>query len=191
MKMTNNGNTSSDAELRSLMTEVAEGFHDRFSELVGLTDPFCDAHLNAEYKTLCRQMACACCQEGSPIAKGKGESWASAIVYALGQVNFLTDPSQDPHMTSAEIARGFGVSVSTMQAKAKTIRDGLDLVPFHPDWYLPSKLDENPLVWMLKVNGFVMDIRMAPREAQVVAYEQGLIPYVPADRRTSSGNGID
>jgi hypothetical protein len=35
---------------------------------------------------------------------------------------------------------------------------------------------------MLEVNGFLMDIRMAPREAQVAAYERGLIPYIPADR---------
>lgn len=39
------------------------------------------------------------------------------------------------------------------------------------------------IVWLLKVNGFMMDIRDAPREAQQVAFEQGLIPYIPADRQ--------
>jgi len=33
-----------------------------------------------------------------------------------------------------------------------------------------------------------MDIRQAPREAQVVAYEMGLIPYIPADRHEPSGS---
>ena len=33
-----------------------------------------------------------------------------------------------------------------------------------------------------------MDIRKAPREAQVVAYEQGLIPYIPADRAKPTGS---
>jgi hypothetical protein len=28
----------------------------------------------------------------------------------------------------------------------------------------------------------LVDIRSMPREAQVVAYEQGLIPWIPADR---------
>ena len=42
--------------------------------------------------------------------------------------------------------------------------------------------EDNPLVWMLEVNGFVIDIRHAPREAQVVAYQKGLIPWIPADR---------
>ena len=103
-------------------------------------------------------------------------------MYALGRVNFLTDPTQTPHMAAAEIASGFGVSQATMMSKARVIREGLDLMPFHPDWCLPSRLDDNPLVWMLEVNGLLMDIRMAPREAQVTAYENGLIPYVPADQ---------
>ena len=47
---------------------------------------------------------------------------------------------------------------------------------------LPSLIGENPLVWMLEVDGFIMDIREAPREAQEEAYQLGLIPYIPADR---------
>jgi len=35
---------------------------------------------------------------------------------------------------------------------------------------------------MLSINGFVMDIRDAPREVQQMAYEEGLIPYVPGER---------
>jgi len=175
--------TPADNALGELLAEVSKAFAGRFTDFVGLTDAFCDAHLNAEYKDLCREMAVAICQKGSPVLKGKPEVWAAGIVYALGRVNFLDDPSQTPHMKSAEIAKGFGVSVATMQAKAKVIREGLDLVPFHPDWSLPSRMDDNPLVWMLEVNGFLMDIRMAPREAQVVAYEKGLIPYIPADRK--------
>jgi hypothetical protein len=62
-------------------------------------------------------------------------------------------------------------------------------IQLHPDWCLPSKMDRNPLVWMLEVNGFLMDIRMAPREAQVVAYEKGLIPYIPADRKEAAEEG--
>ncbi|MCK4283231.1 MAG: plasmid pRiA4b ORF-3 family protein, partial [Candidatus Brocadiae bacterium] len=69
-----------------------------------------------------------------------------------------------------------------MMAKSRIIRDELDLMQLDPDWCLPALLKDNPLVWMLEVNGFLIDIRMVPREAQVVAYEKGLIPYVPADR---------
>jgi hypothetical protein len=35
---------------------------------------------------------------------------------------------------------------------------------------------------MAEVNGMLVDLRHMPREVQVIAYEKGLIPYVPADR---------
>ena len=43
-------------------------------------------------------------------------------------------------------------------------------------------MDDNPLVWMVSVNGFMMDVGHAPREVQEMAFNKGLIPYIPADR---------
>ena len=59
----------------------------------------------------------------------------------------------------------------------------LKVYPLDPSWTLPSRLDDNPLVWMLQVNGFMMDVRHAPREVQEIAFNKGLIPYIPADRQ--------
>jgi hypothetical protein len=39
------------------------------------------------------------------------------------------------------------------------------------------------MVWMLQVNGFVVDVRRAPRDVQEIAFNKGLIPYIPADRK--------
>jgi hypothetical protein len=61
--------------------------------------------------------------------------------------------------------------------------DSRSINPFDHHWTLPSRLEDNPLVWMVSVNGFLMDIRLTPREAQAAAFEKGLIPYIPADRR--------
>ena len=177
-----------DDDLRELMADVPDRYAARFAELAELTDAFCDVRLNTDYKQLCREMAAVICQNAPSVLRGRPSGWAAGIVHALGRVNFLTDPNQTPHMATAEIAKGFGVSQATMMSKAKVIRQGLDLMPFHPDWCLPSRLDDNPLVWMLKVNGLLMDIRMAPREAQVTAYEKGLIPYVPADQQRAVKN---
>jgi hypothetical protein len=118
-----------------------------------------------------------------PLQKGRPAGWASGIVHAVGWVNFLHDPSQNPHMPSTQLAKAFGVSQQTMTAKSKIIRDELDLIQFDPDWCLPAKLKDNPLVWILSVNGVPMDIRLAPREAQEQAYRRGLIPYIPADEQ--------
>ena len=38
------------------------------------------------------------------------------------------------------------------------------------------------MVWMVQVNGFVVDVRGMPIEVQQIAYQKGLIPYVPAER---------
>jgi hypothetical protein len=85
-------------------------------------------------------------------------------------------------MKLTAIDKAFGVGESTGQGKSMLIRKMLKIRTFDPDWTLPSRMDDNPMVWTLEVNGFLMDIRHAPREAQVVAFEKGLIPYIPADR---------
>ena len=151
--------------------------------IVKLTDAFCEKYLNEDYRKLCEEMAIELCEAGLPINKGKPVGWASGIVHAVGWVNFLHDPGQSPHMTSAEVAEGFGMSQGTTMAKSRIIRDKLGLMPLDPDWCIPAMLKDNPLVWMLEVNGFIMDIRIAPREVQEEAYRQGLIPFIPADEQ--------
>ena len=39
--------------------------------------------------------------------------------------------------------------------------------------------DDNPLAWMLSVNGVILDARHAPRAIQEEALRLGLIPYLP------------
>ena len=150
--------------------------------IMGLCDEFCDQRLNAEYKGLCRKLAVAICQAELPILRSKREIWAAAVVHTVGWVNFLSDPAQQPCMKPEEIAKGFGVSMALMAAKSKLVRGKLDLAPMHPEFCLPSRLADNPLVWMLEIeNGVVFDVRMAPREVQQRAFDAGLIPFIPAD----------
>lgn len=165
-----------------LLDQIPPDYRERFVEIAALTDTFCDRFLNDEYKDICRFMAASFCEEESPVLKGKAASWACGIAYAVGWVNFLTDPSQTPHMKAEEIASGFGVSTATMHAKHREIRNRLDLMPMHPAYTIDSRIDDNPFIWYLELDGFVMDIRLAPREVQVMAFENGLIPYIPADR---------
>ena len=44
------------------------------------------------------------------------------------------------------------------------------------------------MVWMLQVNGFMVDVGHAPREVQEIAFNKGLIPYIPADRQQEGVN---
>ena len=164
-------------------TSVPKGMQATYDAVMRLTDEVCDRHLNAEYRELARAMAAALCRKRpSPLASGQPRTWACAILYELGRVNFLPDRSTQPHMTLAELRAAFGVSQGTASTKARVIENTLRVRPFDPEWTLPSLRDQNPLTWMAEVNGLLVDLRQMPREVQEIAFEKGMIPYIPADR---------
>jgi hypothetical protein len=35
---------------------------------------------------------------------------------------------------------------------------------------------------MLEINGFIIDVRNAPRQVQQFAFDNGLIPYIPDEK---------
>jgi hypothetical protein len=148
-----------------------------------MIEPFCRERLNDEYANLCALLLATLARKRpSPLSSGRANAWACGIVRAVGWANFLDDPAQNPHMKIGAINDAFGVSTATGQAKSKVIRELLDIDRFTPQWTLGSKLGENPMVWMVQVNGFVADVRQMPRAIQEQALERGVIPYIPADR---------
>ena len=154
-----------------------------YDAVAALTDTFCCDKLNDEYRDLARAMTAALCRKRpSPLASGQRRTWACSIIYVLGQINFLSDKATQPYMTMADVCAAFSVGQSTASAKARVISDALHAHRMDPAWMLPSLVDQNPLVWMAKVNGALVDLRDMPRELQVIAYEKGMIPYVPADK---------
>jgi len=46
---------------------------------------------------------------------------------------------------------------------------------------LPERIEDNPMIWMVKVNGLIVDVREMPLEIQQKAFEMGIIPYVPGE----------
>lgn len=151
--------------------------------IIGLLDQFCKEHLNEEYAVLCRKLAEKLARKRpAPLLHGSPNAWASGIVRAVGGVNFLHDKSQTPHMRSTDIDHNLGTSPSSGAAKLAAIRKMLKMHQLDPNWTLPSRLKDNPMVWMLQVNGFMVDVRHAPRKVQEIAFNKGLIPYIPADR---------
>lgn len=155
-----------------------------FDAVVDRLDAVAKAQLTEEYLPVLHEAAGALARKKpSPLLRGEPASWACGIVHAIGFVNFLFDKTQTPHMTAVQISQAFGVSASTGAAKATAIRKALKMAPHDPRWCVASMLAQNPLVWMLEVNGFVFDIRRAPVDLQRAAFQQGLIPFVPGDVR--------
>ena len=162
---------------------VPKAMQATYDAVVRLTDEACDRHLDAEYRELARAMAAALSRKRpSPLASGQPRTWACGIIYLLGQINFLSDRASQPFMRMADVCAVFGVSQGTAGAKARVISDALGTRQFDPKWTLPSMIDRNPLVWMAEVNGLLVDLRTMPREVQEIAFEKGMIPYIPADR---------
>lgn len=152
----------------------------RVGDIAAITADVAGRFLDAEYAELCSRMTAVLARKRpSPLDRGESRSWAAGIIHAVGWVNFLADPSQRPHMTTAELAAATGVGQRTLASMLRKIRDLLDLVQMHPAWTLPSKLIDNPLVWMILVDGVAMDLRSAPRAIQEDAFRQGFIPFVP------------
>ena len=163
--------------------KVPESMQALYDEIISISDAFCKEHLNDEYAEMARKMTATLARKRpSPLVNGQAKSWAAGVLYTLGKVNFLFDKSQSPHMRADELCKRIGVSQQTASGRAQKIRDMLDIFQMHPDWTLPSRVDHNPMIWILKVNGLMVDIRGMPREVQVIAFEKGLIPYIPADR---------
>ncbi|MBI3158462.1 MAG: hypothetical protein HYZ26_02550 [Chloroflexi bacterium] len=168
--------------------EIRKQLQGEFDEVKRLAREFAAERLSQEYADLVDALVDDIAKEQPGlILKGRAKSWAGAVLYVLGQVNFLFDSSQTPHMQASELCAAFGVSQASVSPKARQIREALDIFQMDPRYTLASNVDDNLLVWMLMVNGYIVDIRTMPREVQVIAFEKGLIPYIPADQEEGEG----
>jgi hypothetical protein len=155
-----------------------------YEKIIALTDDVCDRCLDPEYREMARDLALALSRKRpSPLGSGQPRTWACGIVYVLGRINFLGDESFSPHMKTADLCAAFGASESATHAKARVIEEVLGVEPLDRRWTVPSLAEMNPLVWMVEVNGLVVDVRQMPRQVQEIAFSKGMIPYIPADRK--------
>ncbi len=160
-------------------TKVPKGWEAYYAGLTEITDRFCQTHLDEEYAALARAAVAALCRKRpSPLASGNAQTWACAVLYALGQVNFLHDKASTPYMAMADLCAHFGIAPSTGGNKAKLVRDSLGIHQFDHRWTLPSRLGTSPMAWMVGFDGFVVDARRLPVALQQAAVDKGLIAHV-------------
>ena len=168
---------------KSKNLSVPEALRPRYEEIVALTDALCREYLNEEYAQICRAMTATLARKRpSPLLGGTVKSWACGIAYTVGSVNFLFDKSQKPYLRTDDLCGWFGLSKSTGGNKSAQIKQILKIGVLDPDWTLPSRMERNPMAWMVSVNGFIVDARSLPRPLQEDAYRKGLIPYLPEEK---------
>ena len=161
--------------------KIPKGMRAVAEDIIQITDEVCAKLLDAEYADLARRATAKLARKRpSPLVSGRRGTWAAAVVYALGQINFLFDASSEPYLTADELSAAFGVAKSTMGSKAKQVRDLLKMSQFSTEFMRADLIAENPMVWFIEVDGLVMDSRTLPIDYQVAAFQRGYIPYIPA-----------
>ena len=170
---------------KSKSLSVPEAMQARYAEITALTDALCLKKLNEEYAQVCREMTATLARKRpSPLNSGHAKSWACAIAFTVGSVNFLFDKSQTPHLRGDELCAWFGLSKSTGGNKSNQIKQILKIGVMDMQWTLPSRMEKNPMAWTISVNGFIVDARSLPRSLQEEAYRKGLIPYIPEKKES-------
>lgn len=161
---------------------IPAALQNRYCEITALTDAFCARHLTDEYRDLCRRLVATLCRKRpSPLASGPARSWACGVAYAIGRINFLFDKTQKPHMRADALCKHFGLSSQTGSARSGSILNLLRISQLDPRWSLPSQLARNPLVWLIEIDGLIVDARRIPRPLQQEALRQGVIPFILDD----------
>ena len=161
--------------------KIPRGLRPVAEEIVGITDSVCLSVLDKEYAYLARRAVAKLARKRpSPLQAGRRATWAAGVVYALGHVNFLSDPASEPCVTADQLSAAFGVATSTMSSKARQVRDLLRMCHSSPEFQRADVVAQNPLAWIIEVNGLAVDARHVPPGIQAEAYRRGLIPYIPA-----------
>ena len=161
--------------------KIPKGLRPVVEEIVGITDSVCLSVLDEEYADLARRAVAKLARKRpSPLQAGRRATWAAGVVYALGHVNFLSDPASQPCVTADQLSAAFGVAKSTMSSKARQVRDLLRISHFSPEFQRADVVAQNPLAWIIDMNGLAVDARHVPPDIQAEAFQRGLIPYIPA-----------
>jgi len=146
--------------------------------LIAFSDDLCRTHLSEEYAELAKVLLLKLARKRpSPLLKGKPAIWVGAIIYAIGQNNFLFDKAQTPYMRGEDLAALVGSATSTLAAKAKEVRNLVRMRQgYDPDYICPSRLADAPGVWLIPVDGFIVDARHLEPEIQDELFRRKLIP---------------
>jgi len=164
---------------------------EKYNEIAPLIINFCNEKLNDEYKDLCLHLLEKLCRKRSvPLLGGRINTWAAGIIHAIGSNNFIFDKTQKLHLTSNEISTAFGISTSTAGSKANEIKKMFKIDYFNPEWQINELIEKNPMIWMVQINGLIVDIRDMSSEIQQQAFEMGIIPYIPEEKTESKKQEI-
>jgi hypothetical protein len=142
---------------------------ERQQAIIALTDEFCAKQLDEEYGKLAEKLVKKLGRKRSnPLAGGKVEVWAAAVIHALGTINFLFDKSFEPYASVDDINQFFGTNKTTSTSKSKMIRDLLKLRRYDREFSTKAMAGSNPFNDLVMVDGLIVPISALPEELQEI-----------------------
>jgi len=144
-------------------TRINEKAH----QLISLTTAFCEQQLDDEYEQLCEKLIRKMSRKRNvPYLSGGIEIWAAGVIYALGQINFLSDRSFEPYATPDDICDHFGTNKSTTSQKAKAIRDMFKMTYGDDEFSTERNKKDDPFAKLMMINGLIVPIDILESESQ-------------------------
>ncbi|MDR3062668.1 MAG: DUF6398 domain-containing protein, partial [Methanobrevibacter sp.] len=127
-------------------------------KLLAMVESITQEHLNNEYKELSISLVKKLGRKHDvPFKRGKLEIWATAVVYAIGQINFLFDESFEPYLSSDELCGHFNTKKSTVSDKARKIRDMFNMRHYDEEFSTRYMTENNPFKDMVVTdNGLIV-----------------------------------
>lgn len=120
---------------------------DKREKLTEMVEAFCREYLNDDYKRLCLKLIEKMAERKSvPYERGKLEVWASAVIYAVSQINSLFDGENENHITRKDITSYFKTKQSIVSQKAINLRNIFNMdseLTFYGD---DSDFDDNIMI---------------------------------------------
>jgi hypothetical protein len=135
--------------------------------IIDLIKNFCDSKLNDEYFGLSIKLVDTLGRKRVvPFMTGKMEIWGSAIIHAIGSINFLFDNSSRPFVKVNEISNFFNVSQTTMTNKSKSIRDLLKMTMFDKNFATKRVKENDPFSNLVVVDDLIVPLNSLPLHLQ-------------------------
>jgi len=128
-------------------TGIPDDIRDRVTEVLALCDRCCDELLDAEYRTATRRVLARIARQGPDAfrRKGRPDTAAAAICWAVGRVNDLFSP-RGGEMTQKDLLAHFGIQQGSVSQRAGTLlaagdfpRHTGDLTLGSPDYLISTR----------------------------------------------------
>lgn len=142
------------------------------AKLLEMTAAFCTEKLDDDYLQLCEKLIKKLGRKRDvPFQRGSLAIWASAVVYAIGFVNFLFDKSFEPYVSAGEISEYFGTKSSTVSNRAREIKEMFDMGRFSAEFSTEKIAAVNPYNNFVVIDGFFVPLSTLPPEFQKLVRE--------------------